>query len=113
MLKAKVALFLFLCGSQDFFSTLTFIGQRWQDMFRQCMDCDFEWHESDGKVCPACGSDFMDSESEDESDSAARAEMNEGGVFGSGPYAKSQASCMVALAITALVYFIVNFVLGG
>jgi len=55
----------------------------------------------------------MDSESEDESDSAARAEMNEGGAFGSGPYAKSQASCMVALAIIALVYFIVRFVLGG
>ena len=82
-------------------------------MFRQCMDCDFEWHESDGKVCPACGSDSMDSESEDESYSAASAEMNECGAFGSGPYAKSQASCMVALAITALVYFIVNFVLGG
>ena len=49
----------------------------------------------------------------DESYSAAQAELNEGGVFGSGPYAKSQASCMVALAIMALVYFIVSFVLGG
>ena len=82
-------------------------------MFRVCSHCDFEWHESDGKVCPACGSDSMDSESEDESDSAARAEINEGVAFGSGPYAKSQASCMVGLAIMALVYFIVRFVLGG
>ena len=113
MLKAKVALFLSLSFLQEFFSTLPFCGRRCKVMFRQCSDCDFEWHESDGKVCPACGSDSMDSESEDESDSAARAEMNEGGVFGSGPYAKSQASCMVALAIIALVYFIVNFVLGG
>ena len=82
-------------------------------MFRQCGKCDFEWHESDGKVCPVCRYGSMDSESEDESDSAALAELNEGGVFGSGPYAKSQASCMVGLAILALVYFIVNFVLGG
>jgi len=82
-------------------------------MFRQCRDCDFEWHESDGPVCPACGSASIDSASEDESDSAALAEINEGGAFGSGPYAKSQASCMVALAIIALVYFIVRFVLGG
>ncbi len=113
MLKAKVALFLSLSIWQEFFSTLPFCGRRCKVMFRQCRDCDFEWHESDGKVCPACGSDSMDSESEDESDSASRAEMNEGGAFGSGPYAKSQASCMVALAIMALVYFIVRFVLGG
>ena len=113
MLKAKVALFLSLSIWQEFFSTLPFCGRRCKVMFRQCNDCDFEWHESDGKDCPACGSASMDSESEDESDSAARAEMNEGGAFGSGPYAKSQASCMVALAIMALVYFIVRFVLGG
>jgi RNA polymerase subunit RPABC4/transcription elongation factor Spt4 len=61
-------------------------------MFRQCRDCDFEWHETDGKVCPACGSDSMDAEFEDESDSAEQAEINEGGAFGSGPYANSQLS---------------------
>ena len=55
----------------------------------------------------------MDAEFEDESDSAEQAEINEGGAFGSGPYANSQASCIVALAIMALVYFIVRFVLGG
>ena len=82
-------------------------------MFRQCSYCDFEWHESDGKICPACGFDSVDLESEDESDSSGRAELNQGGAFGSVPYAKSQASCVVALAIMALVYFIVRFVLGG
>ena len=82
-------------------------------MFRQCRRCDFEWHESDGETCPACGSDWGDRVPEDESDSAERAEAHEGGAFGSGPYAKSQASCVIALAIVALVYFIVNFVLGG
>ena len=50
---------------------------------------------------------------DDESDSAERAEAHEGGAFGSGPYAKSQSSCVIALAILALVYFIVRFVLGG
>ena len=82
-------------------------------MFRQCRRCDFEWHESDGETCPACGSDWGGRIPEDESDSAKRAEAHEGGAFGSGPHAKSQASCVIALAILALVYFIVSFVLGG
>ena len=113
MLKAKVALFISLSSRKDFFSTRPFCGRRCNIMFRQCSDCDFEWHESDGKACPACGFDSVDSDSEDESDSAGRAELNQGGAFGSGPYAKSQDSCMIALAIIALVYFIVRFVLSG
>lgn len=83
-------------------------------MFRQCERCDFEWHVSDGEACPACGTGGGEEEvenSEDESESALRAERSEGGAFGSGPQAKAQASCVVALAIMALVYFLVAYVL--
>ena len=86
-------------------------------MFRQCERCDFEWHLSDGKACPACGAGggaktkAAAEDSEDESDSARRAERSEGGAFGSGPHAKGQASCVVALAIMALIYFLVAYVL--
>lgn len=81
-------------------------------MFRQCERCDFEWHVSDGEACPACGGGGeVVEDSEDESDSALGAERSEGGAFGSGPQAKAQASCVVALAILALIYFLVAYVL--
>tara|TARA_A100001037_G_C15104681_1_gene615772 strand:+ start:947 stop:1195 length:249 start_codon:yes stop_codon:yes gene_type:complete len=82
-------------------------------MFLQCKKCDFEWHESDGELCPVCDCESQESVPDDESEAGRLAELSEGGAFGSGPFAKSQASCFTALAILALVYFILRFVIGG